>query len=159
LGDRTDVRADGGAYAEQPATDQAVQERADPNEEIAMTSRFASFAMALLSATGVTAASELAPGGGYSIHLGRFDGAVYYTVEPDGYRVVATLASRADAPPIRFASTLQPGQRIVISVPQAAGQPSIDFEIVRDGDAVRVSDLLPPSDLVDEVSVLAPLNP
>jgi hypothetical protein len=122
-----------------------------------MTRRFASFAIALLSATAVTAASEVSPGSGYSIHLGRFDGGVYYTVEPDGYRVVATLASGADAQPIRFASTLQPGQRILISVPQAVGQPSIDFEIVRDGDAVFMSDLL--SDLVDEVSVLEPLTP
>ena len=124
-----------------------------------MTRCFASFAIALLSATAVTAASEVSPGNGYSIHLGRFDGGVYYTVEPDGYRVVATLASGADAQPIRFASTLQPGQRIVISVPQAVGQPSIDFEIVRDGDAVFMSDLLPVSDLVDEVSVLEPLTP
>lgn len=124
-----------------------------------MTRCFASFAIALLSATAVTAASEVSPGNGFSIHLGRFDGGVYYTVEPDGYRVVATLASGADAQPIRFASTLQPGQRIVISVPQAVGQPSIDFEIVRDGDAVFMSDLLPVSDLVDEVSVLEPLTP
>ncbi len=86
-------------------------------------------------------------GNGHSIHLGRFDGAVYYTVEPDGYRVVATLASGADAQPIRFASTLQPGQRIVISVPQAVGQRSIDFEIVRDGDTVLMSGIVSTPDL------------
>ena len=64
---------------------------------------FASFATALLSATAVTAASEVSPGNGYSIQLGSFDGGVYYTVEPDGYRVVAWLPglmrSRSASPP------------------------------------------------------------
>ena len=124
-----------------------------------MTRCLSSLAFFLLSASGVAAASELTPRSGHSIHLGPFNGALYYTVEPDGYRVVAPLTSGADAKPIRFASTLQPGQRIVISVPQAVGQPSIEFEIVRDGDAVLVSDLAPASYLVDEVSVLEALNP
>jgi hypothetical protein len=122
-----------------------------------MTSRFASFAMALLSASGVAAASELVPASAYSIQLGRFDGAVYYTIEADGYRVVATLASGPEAQPIRFVSTLAPGEHLTISVPQADGQPSIDFEIVRDGDALRLSDFAP--DLVDKVSTLGALSP
>ena len=122
-----------------------------------MTRRFASFAIALLSATAVTAASEVSPGNGYSIHLGRFDGTVFYTVEPDGYRVVATLASGAEAQPIRFISTLRPGQRVVISVPQTVGQPSADFEIVRKGQVLLVSDLVPTPDLVG--STLGALNP
>ncbi|RWK44046.1 MAG: hypothetical protein EOR46_04275 [Mesorhizobium sp.] len=44
------------------------------------------------SAPDAAAAAELAPGSGHSIHLAAFDGVVYYTVEQDGYRVVATLA-------------------------------------------------------------------
>jgi hypothetical protein len=116
-----------------------------------MTRRFAS------SATAVTAASEVSPGNGYSIHLGRFDGTVFYTVEPDGYRVVATLASGAEAQPNRFISTLRPGQRVVISVPQTVGQPSADFEIVRKGQVLLVSDLVPTPDLVG--STLGALNP
>ncbi|WP_419696757.1 hypothetical protein ACN2CC_15365 [Mesorhizobium muleiense] len=118
-----------------------------------MTRHFILFAAALLSATGVAAASDLLPASGYSIQLGRFDGAVYYTIEPDGYRVVATLASGPEAQPIRFVSTLGPGQRLTISVPQAAGQPSVDFEIVRDGEGLRLSDL------VHEVSTLGALSP
>ncbi|WP_210251993.1 hypothetical protein [Sinorhizobium saheli] len=38
--------------------------------------------------------------------------------------------------PIRFMSTLGPGERLTISVPQALGQSSRDFEIVRDGDVL-----------------------
>ena len=105
-----------------------------------MIRRFASLAMASLFATGATAASELAPGSGYSIHLGRFNGAVHYTVEPDGYRVVVTLASGAEGQPIRFISVLGPGQRVVISVPRALRQPSIDFTVMREGEALRVGD-------------------
>jgi len=96
--------------------------------------------MALLTATGTAAASELAPGNGHSIQLGSFNGAVYYTIEQDGYRVVATMASGAEQQPIRVVSTLAPGQRVMISVPQAVGQPSVDFEILRDGKALFVSD-------------------
>lgn len=81
----------------------------------------------------------LAPRTGHAIHLARFDGIVYYTVEQDGYRVVATLASGAEGLPIRFIATLGPGQRIVISVPQSVDQPSVDFEILRDCDALLVS--------------------
>ncbi|WP_292232855.1 hypothetical protein [Mesorhizobium sp.] len=105
-----------------------------------MTRRFSAFAFALLAATGGAAASELAPGSGHSIQLGNFSGAVYYTVEQDGYRVVATMASGAEQQPVRVVSTLAPGQRMMISVPQAIGQPSIDFEILRDGKALLVSE-------------------
>ncbi|WP_292623715.1 hypothetical protein [Mesorhizobium sp.] len=116
-----------------------------------MTRLFAEFAFAGLVWTGTSAAAELAPGNGHSVHLAAFDGVVYYTVEQDGYRVVATLASGADALPLRIASTLAPGQRLTISVPGSAGQPSIDFEILRDGDALVVSDAIPAAvvDLVD----------
>ncbi|MDX8525938.1 hypothetical protein RFM68_15645 [Mesorhizobium sp. MSK_1335] len=47
--------------------------------------------------TGHPTAAELALGNGQSIHLlARFDGVVYYTVEQDGYNVVATLATGAE---------------------------------------------------------------
>lgn len=118
-----------------------------------MTRRFTAFATALLAMTGVAAASELAPGNGHSIHLGRFDGAVYFTVEKDGYRVVATLASGAEAQPIRFVSTLGPGERLMISVPQAIGQPSADFEIIRDGDILLVQE--PSATLIDSMATSA----
>lgn len=111
------------------------------------------FALTGLALTGVSAAAEVAPGDGYSVRLARFGGALYYTVEPDGYRVVATLASGAEAPPIRFVATLVAGQRALISVPQRVGEPSLDFEIRRDGDVLSVGEpaSAPTADLVNLV--------
>ena len=116
---------------------------------MAMTGRFPAIALTLLAATGTTAASELMPESGHSIHVGRFKGAVHYTVEQDGYRVVATLASGDVEQPIRFVSTLGPGQRMMISVPHAIGEPSADFEILRNGEALLVSEPVWTADLVD----------
>ncbi|WP_189502100.1 MULTISPECIES: hypothetical protein [unclassified Mesorhizobium] len=101
----------------------------------------------------------MTPGNGNSIHLPGFDGVIYYTVEQAGYRVVATLASGADELPIRFISTLGQGQRIVISVPQTIGQPAIEFEILRNGDALVVSDPIAAAtiDSMDEVATPAAL--
>ena len=99
---------------------------------------------------GAAAAAELAPGDGRSLHLGGFDGTVYYTVEQDGYHVVATLASGAEATPIRFIATLGPGQSLMISVPQAVGEPSLDFEIARIGEALFVGDSLQTATLAGE---------
>jgi hypothetical protein len=125
-----------------------------------MTRFVIGFALASIAVTGVAAATELAPGSGYSIRLSRFDGTVYYTVEQDGYRVVATLASGAAEQSIRFISTLEPGQRMVISAPQSVDQPSIDFEIVRDGDTLLVREPAPAvaSDLVETTPISAALQ-
>jgi hypothetical protein len=124
-----------------------------------MTRLLTAFALSGLFLTGTSAAAELAPGSGHSIHLPAFDGVVYYTVEQSGYRVVTTLASGADALPIRFISTLGPGQRMVISVPQSIGLPAIDFEILRNGDALVVSDPIAAAtvDFMDEVATPAAL--
>lgn len=113
-----------------------------------MTTRLTAYALAALAClatTGVSVAGDLAPGRARSVHLDRFDGVVYYSVEQDGYRVVATLASGADAMPIRLVATLGPGQRLVISAPRSADQPPVDFEILRKGDALLVSEAAPSS--------------
>jgi hypothetical protein len=113
------------------------------------------FALSGLFLTGTSEAAELAPGSGHSIHIPAFDGVIYNTVEQSGYRVVVTLASSADELPIRFISTLGPGQRMVVSVPQTIGLPAIDFEVMRNGDALVVSDPIAAAviDLIDEVVV------
>jgi hypothetical protein len=116
------------------------------------------YAMVGVALTGPAAAAELAPGSGHSIRLAAFDGVVYYTVEQDGYRVVATLASNVDALPIRITSTLLPGQRAVVSVPQADGQPSLDFELLRDGDALVVIDAVAPALNVEPPTVATSAN-
>src|SRR5262245_46913239 len=110
-----------------------------------MTTRPIALALACMALPGVSVAGELAPGNAHSVHLDRFDGVVYYSVEQDGYRVVATLASGADALPIRLVSTLAPGQRLVISVPRSADQPPVAFEILRNGEALLVNDPVPSS--------------
>jgi hypothetical protein len=79
--------------------------------------RYVAVAALCLAATAAPA-GELPAMAGQSIDLGQFHGIVHYTIEPDGYRVVATLASGAEDPPIRFVSTLGPGQRMLISVPR-----------------------------------------
>jgi len=99
---------------------------------------------ACLATTGFAVAGELAPMSGHSIYLGDFTGVVYYTAEQDGYHVIATVASGAESTPIRFISTLAPGQRVVISVPQGMGEPSVDIELARDGEALRVNELVAP---------------
>ena len=105
-----------------------------------MTRLFAASALTGFLLAGVSKADELLPGSGHSIQLATVNGVVYYTVEQDGYRVVATLASGPEAQPIRFVSTLGPGESVTLSVPQAAGQPSIDLEIRRNGETLLLTD-------------------
>jgi len=117
-------------------------------QQFRMTGYLTAFAGAWLLMTGLSMAAELAPINAHRIHFARFDGILYYTVEQDGYRVVATLASGPEELPIRFIATLGPGQRAMISVPQSVDQPSVDFEIFRDGDALIVGDSAATADLV-----------
>jgi hypothetical protein len=93
------------------------------------------FAVAFGIASLTAARAEgLRPMAGKSIDLGGVSGIAYYTVERDGFRVVATLAQGEAGTPIRVVSTLAPGQRVVLSTPQPAGA----IEISRQGDSVLV---------------------
>ncbi|TWI68454.1 hypothetical protein N2603_13315 [Bradyrhizobium huanghuaihaiense] len=69
-----------------------------------------------------------------SIDLGGISGVAYYTVERDGFRVVATLAQGETGTPFRVVSLLAPGQRLLLSTPKPAGV----IEISREGDSVLV---------------------
>jgi hypothetical protein len=91
-----------------------------------------------LASVDVAAAQEIAPAAAYRIDLGSVGGVAYYTVADEGYRVVATLGSGADAAPVRFTATLAPAQRLNISVPGTAGAGSQAIDIVRDGDRIVV---------------------
>ena len=101
-----------------------------------MSIRKTLFATALtLASLGAAAqANGLKPIEGRSINLGGVSGVVYYTVEPDGLRVVTTLAQGEAGTPIRFVSVLAPGQRVLLSTPHQAGA----LEISRNGDNVIV---------------------
>ena len=79
-------------------------------------------------------ADGLRPMEGKSIDLGEISGVAYYTVERDGFHVVATLAQGQAGAPIRVVSVLAPGQRVVLSTPQQADA----IEISRKGDSVLV---------------------
>jgi len=91
----------------------------------------AAFGIASLAAAH---AEGLRPMEGKSIDLGGISGIAYYTVERDGFHVVATLAQGEAGTPIRVVSVLAPGQRVVLSTPQQAGA----IEISRKGDSVLV---------------------
>jgi hypothetical protein len=89
-----------------------------------------------LAAAFTLASLGAAHAGGLRPIAGQSDvsGVAYYTVEPDGFRVVTTLAQGAAGTPIRFVSVLASGQRVVLSTPRQAGA----LEITRNGDSLVV---------------------
>ena len=100
-----------------------------------MTIRNILFAAALtLASLGTAHANGLRPIEAKSIDLGEVSGVAYYTVEPDGFHVVTTLAQGEAGTPVRIVSVLAPGQRLVLSTPQQANA----LEISRTGDSVFV---------------------
>jgi hypothetical protein len=103
--------------------------------EIAMSIRNFLFVAALgMASVAAARADGMRPIEGKSIDLGGTSGIAYYTVERDGFHVVATLAQGEAGTPIRVVSVLAPGQRVVLSTPQQAGA----IEISRKGDSVIV---------------------
>lgn len=113
-----------------------------------MTIRQAIVAAALALATIASAqADELKPTQArdveaQGIDLGAVSGVVYYTVEPSGFHVVATLSQEAeDATPIRVEVVLAPGQSVVLSTPHGVGEAPEAVEISREADVVFVHKL------------------
>jgi hypothetical protein len=86
-------------------------------------------------------AGELSVMAGESIHIGRFQGVVYYTDDNDGYRVIATIADREAGVPVRFSATLAEGQSATISVPGKLGEPDQSIEMSRSGDKLTVAEV------------------
>jgi hypothetical protein len=93
-----------------------------------------------LCAAGLARSDELTPMAGFSIKLGDALGSAYYTVEKDGYRVVATLATSENTIPVRIVTTLLSGQKVHLSVPRAVDQSALTVEIERIADRVFVSE-------------------
>jgi hypothetical protein len=103
---------------------------------IHQTALAAAFALA---AIGPAQAEGLKPLQGEVIDLGDVSGVAYYTVERDGFRVVATLAKKdEDAVPVRVVVVLAPGQSLTLSTPREAGTPADPVEIMRRADTVLV---------------------
>ena len=70
-----------------------------------------------LTVAGAAQADGLRPVEGRSIDLGDVSGIAYYTVEPDGFRVVATVAQGEAGTPVRLEAVLAPNQSVVLSSP------------------------------------------
>ena len=91
----------------------------------------AAFALASLERA---RADDLRPIDAMSIDFGEVSGVAYYTVERDGFHVVATLSQGRAGTPIRVVSVLAPGQRVAFSTPHQLGA----LEISRNGSGVMV---------------------
>jgi hypothetical protein len=87
-----------------------------------------------LAFTGSAQADEASTIASRSINLGAVSGVAYYTVEPSGYHVVATLAHGEAGMPVRFEAVLAPGQTMGLSTPGAASVEPASIEIMREGD-------------------------
>jgi hypothetical protein len=84
-------------------------------------------------------AEGLKPLQGQVIDLGDLSAVAYYTVERDGFRVVATLAKKdEDAVPVRVVAVLAPGQSLTLSTPREWDTPPDAVEIIRRADTVLV---------------------
>jgi len=105
-----------------------------------MTIRQTTLAAALaLASIGPAHAEGLKPLHGQVIDLGDVSGVAYYTVERDGFRVVATLAKKdEDAVPVRVVAVLARDQSLTLSTPREAGTPPVTVEITRRADTVLV---------------------
>jgi predicted aconitase len=91
-----------------------------------------------LASIGVVHADGLRPIEGRSIDLGEVSGVAYYTIEHDGFRVVATLAQGEAGTPVRIEAVLAAGQSVVLSTPRAAGVAANAVKISRRNDQVLV---------------------
>ncbi|HYG88520.1 MAG TPA: hypothetical protein VD978_19935 [Azospirillum sp.] len=85
-------------------------------------------------------AADLQPVQAHSIDLGNHSGIAYYTIENDGFRVVATLAEGEAGTPVRVEATLAPDQKIILSVARSHGQAPAKVQISRENGQVLVRD-------------------
>lgn len=98
-------------------------------------------AAAIALTTTVSAhADALLPIESRSIDLGTVAGNAYYTVEPNGFRLVATLGQGDTGTPVRFEALLLPGQSVVLSSPHESGIAADAVEIVRRDDQLLVNE-------------------
>jgi hypothetical protein len=104
-----------------------------------MVSRRAFCAFAAIALATAADGAELKPLAAASIALGEASGVAYYTVESNGYRVVATVSARPDTTPIRFVATLIAGQSVTLAIPGPVGTPGPMLTIARVDDTVLVS--------------------
>jgi hypothetical protein len=110
--------------------------------EILMSHRSALLAVATTAAVtlaGAAHAEALKPVHAHKVDLGSVVGVAYYTEEEDGHRLVVSLQAPDSGKPLRFVTTLAPGQQVTLSVPRSAGEPAVDVHFVRHGERIDVS--------------------
>jgi hypothetical protein len=112
----------------------------EPKERIVTIRRLFIAVASALTLIGAAHANELKPTRPERIDLGDLSGVAYYTVERDGFHVVATLAQGKAGTPVRFQAILAPGQSVVLSTPRAVGVAPLAVEISRQGDKVFVAE-------------------
>lgn len=99
------------------------------------------FVSALAISFGVAAvAGELKPMQAQTIALGAIQGVVYYTVEPDGFRIVITVSSSESGTTQRIISTLAQDQKVIVSIPGEADAPETSIWFKRQGDHLHISE-------------------
>ena len=96
-------------------------------------------AAAAIAISGTLHADPLQPIQAQKIDLGALAGVAYYTVEPDGHRLVVTLQAPESDSPFRFVATLAPGQAVTLSVARSAGEPAAELHFVRHGEQLSVN--------------------
>jgi hypothetical protein len=112
----------------------------ESNTEVIMSYRSSLLAaVAAIAASGTLHADPLQPSQAEKIDLGTVAGVAYYTVEPDGHRLVVTLQARESDSPFRFVATLAPGQAVTLSVARDVGEPAAEVRFVRQGEQLSVN--------------------
>ena len=98
--------------------------------------------LALATLSGLAYADGLQPIEARGLDLGTVSGVAYYTVEPEGFRVVATLSQPGvSTTPVRVEALLGQGQRVILSTPHEVGVASELVEISRQADTVLIRKL------------------
>ena len=95
--------------------------------------------LALATPSGLAYADGLQPVEARSLDLGIVSGVAYYTVEPEGFRVVATPSQPGESTtPVRVEALPGQGQRVILSTPHDVGVASELVEISRQADTVLI---------------------
>ena len=100
--------------------------------------RLVACAVAMTVVSGGVYADSIKPIEGKRIDLGTFDGIAYYTVMPDGYRLVVTMMPSGTQTPVRFIATLAPGQSVTLSTPRKLGEPAVEVRFRHQGESLFV---------------------
>ncbi len=105
---------------------------------IIQNSFLAAMVAASLALAAPASARDLKPLQSQAIDLGPVAGDAFYTVEHDGFHVVATFAARDGGPPLRVQALLAPGQSVQVSTPRNVGEQPTSVTIERHRDQLLV---------------------